>query len=120
MIDIHDVAIASLAAGDGYFAARGNLHWHAVRRIDVLTFVVLVTATAEWIAPHTDPGFQSSNDRPNRGNRAIPTNHIFINPHLPFQTRGLRLDQSKIGRIIDRQCRSAFAPGSLLLTCVAA
>src|SRR5712691_449586 len=65
MIDIDDVAVAALPSRDGHFAGGGNLDRSAVRRINVLPFVILVTTTTERIPPSTDTAFKLSRHRPN-------------------------------------------------------
>ena len=65
MVDIDHVAITALAAGDGYFAAGRDRHGRAVRRINVLTLMIFVSATAERIPAAADAAFKLADDRPN-------------------------------------------------------
>src|SRR5437868_2786229 len=65
MIDIDDIAIATLPTGNRHFAGRRDFNGSSIRRIDILSFVILVAAAGKRISPATDATLEFAEDRPN-------------------------------------------------------
>src|SRR6185369_10648997 len=85
VIYVNHVSIATLPTGNGHFACRGDFNGSPPCRIDVLSFVILVSAAGEWIASTTDTTLESSENRPNRRHHAARAQERFVHSHLTLE-----------------------------------
>src|SRR5437879_2914108 len=93
MIEINNIAVAALASGDDHFAIGCGLNGRAVSSVNVLTFMIFPAAPAERVSATADAALKRADHRPQRRNRAMATDHVFVNPHLALKPGGLRFQR---------------------------
>src|ERR1041384_3491132 len=109
MIHIDNVSVTTLPTGNRHFACRGDFNGSSPCRVDVLPFVILVTAAGKWIASTTDTTLESSEDRPNRRYHAARPQERFVHSHLTLELFSLCFQGCERRRAIHWSRRSALA-----------
>ena len=64
MIDVHNIAIASLPSCNDYSPAGRNLHWGAFSGINILAFVVFEAAPTKRISTTTNTALELAKNGP--------------------------------------------------------